>query len=253
MRNKWLMVMGLILAAGLIGLVGCQPATAALGEITELSLSTQQQGIWVNGQGKIAAEPDLATLRLGIDAEAQSVAVAQADAAGAMERVMNALEDAGIDDKDIQTQSFSIRRMTRWDRDTEKEVTTGYRVSNIVAAKVRNIDETGAIIDAVAAAGGDLTRIDSINFSVEDPTDYNKTAREKAMADALAKAQQLADLAGVSLGEPTFVSESSSSPSPVFRSGGFDMEMAAASIADTSISPGELEISINLQLVYAIK
>ncbi len=252
MRRKWLPAMGLILVAALVTLAGCQPAAATLGEITELSLSNQQQGIWVNGQGEVMAEPDIATLRLGIEVEAVSVAVAQADAAEAMDRVMNALKDNGIADKDIQTQSFSIRRMTRWDRDTEKEVTTGYRVTNIVSAKIRDIGDTGAVIDAVASAGMNFTRIDSINFSVEDPSEYYQAAREEAMDNARAKAQQLADLAGVTLGEPTFISESSFSPSPVIQRGGFEMAEAAV-MMETAISPGELEISINLQVAYAIR
>ncbi len=252
MRKKWLLVMGLILAAALVTLAGCQSGSAALGEITELSLSNQQQGIWVNGQGKVMAEPDIATLRLGIEAEAVSVAVAQANAAEAMDRVMEALKDNGIADKDIQTQSFSIRRMTRWDRDTEKEVTTGYRVTNIVSAKIRDISKAGAVIDAVASAGGNFTRIDSINFSVEDPTEYYRAARAEAMDNAKEKAQQLADLAGLTLGEPTFISESSFSPSPVIQRGGLDM-LESAAMVETAISPGELEISINLQVAYAIR
>ncbi len=252
MRKKWLPVMGLILAAALVTLAGCQSDTAALGEITELNLSNQQQGIWVNGQGEVMAEPDIATLRLGIEAEAVSVAVAQADAAEAMERVMEALKDNGIADKDIQTQSFSIRRMTRWDRDTEKEVTTGYRVTNMVSVKIRDISKAGAVIDSVASAGGDFTRIDSINFSVEDPSGYYQAAREEAMDNARAKAQQLADLAGVTLGEPTFISESSFSPSPIIQRGDFAMEEAAV-MAEMAISPGELEISINLQVASAIR
>ncbi len=249
MKKNWLLAVGLVLILASVGLVGCEQSSAALGEITELNLSSQQQGIWVTGQGKVTAVPDIATLRLGIETEEASVAEAQAQADEAMNEVMTALTRNGVAKKDIQTQQFSIRKVTRWDRTKEEEVVVGYRVTNMVTAKIRDIEKTGTIIDAVAEAGGDLTRIDSINFSVEDPTDYYEEAREEAMADAKAKARQLADLAGVTLGKPTYISESTYVP-PITRGVIYEETLAAP---ETAISPGELEINLNLQVAYAIK
>ena len=199
--------------------------------------------------GKVMAVPDIATLRLGIEAEDESVAEARAQAAEAMDEVMTALTSNGVAKKDIQTQHFSIRQITKWDRDKEEEVVTGYRVTNMVTAKIRDIDNTDTIIDAVVVAGGDLTRVDSINFSVEDPTDYYEEAREEAMADAKSKANQLANLAGVTLGKPTYISESFYAP-PVVSRAVYEMEEAVA--AETPISPGEMEISLTVQVAYAI-
>ncbi|MFC2056876.1 SIMPL domain-containing protein [Chloroflexota bacterium] len=250
MKKNWLLAVGLVLILASGGLIGCEEGSAAVGEITELNLSSQQQGIWVTGQGKVTTDPDIATLRLGIEAEQASVAEAQAQAAEAMDEVMTALTRNGVAKKDIQTQQFSIRRITKWDRTKEEEVVVGYRVINMVTAKIRNIEKTGAIIDAVAQAGGDLTRVDSINFSVEDPTDYYEEAREEAIADAKAKARQLANLAGVTLGKPTYISESFYAP-PMAPRAVYEMEEAV--VAKTAISPGELEINLNLQVAYAIK
>ncbi|MFC2021434.1 SIMPL domain-containing protein [Chloroflexota bacterium] len=250
MKKSWLLVVGLVLVLGIVGLNGCQEGSAALGEITELNLSNQQQGIWVTGQGKVSAVPDIATLRLGIEAEEASVGEAQTRAANAMEEVMTALTGNGVAEKDIQTQHFSIRQVTTWDRVKEEEVVVGYRVSNMVTAKIRDIDNAGTIIDVVAQAGGDLTRINGIDFSVEDPTDYYEAAREEAMADARAKANQLARLAGVTLGKVSYISETSFY-APVVQSRSYAvMEMEAAA---TPISPGETEISLSLQVAYTIK
>ncbi len=248
--KRWLLVVSLVSVLAIAGLAGCQASSAAPGEITALNVSSQQAGIWVNGQGKVTAVPDIATLRLGIEAEAASVAEAQTKAAEAMDSVMTALTANGVAKKDIQTQNFSIRRMTKWDRVKEEETVTGYRVTNMVTAKIRDIDEAGTIIDAVAEAGGDLTRIDNISFSVDDPSDYYEAARQEAMTEAKAKAKQLAELAGVTLGKPTYISESTQIPYPRMM-----MEEAVLSKAGapTSISPGELEISLNLQVVYAIR
>lgn len=249
MKRQYLLAICLFLTLILVGLVACSPGDTSLDEIENLNISSQQQGIWVTGQGEVMAVPDIATLRLGIEAEEESVAEAQIQAAEAMDKVMTALTENGIAENDIQTQYFSIQRVTEWDRIQEEEVVTGYRVTNIVTAKIRDIDKVGAIVDAVAMAGGDLARVDSISFSVEDPTDYYEEAREEAVADAKTKANQLADLAGVTLGKPTYISESFYAP-PIVSRAGYEMEEAVA--IETPISPGELEISLSVQVVYNI-
>ncbi|MFC1904872.1 SIMPL domain-containing protein [Chloroflexota bacterium] len=251
MRKNWLLAVSLVLVLAVVGLAGCDAGDTVLGEVKGINISNQQEGIWVNGSGKVTAEPDIATLRLGIEAQETSVADAQSKANEAMNRVMDALTDNGVDDKDIQTQRFSVQKATRWDREKEQEIAVGYRVTNMVTAKIRKIDEAGSIIDAVAEAGGDLTRIDSIAFSVDDPSAYHEEAREKAMAEAKAKAKQLAGLGGVTLGKPTYMSESSYVPGPIYRPD-FVEKMVGAPAVETSVSPGEIEITVNVQVAYAI-
>lgn len=251
MKKTWLVVIGVALALA-VGLTGCSSGgiTVGGGATKPLVINSQQEGVWVNGEGKVFAVPDVAILRLGIEAQETSVAEAQAQAAEAMDKVMAALRSEGIAGKDIQTQYFNIQKVTRWDDEKQQEVVVGYRVTNMVTAKIREVTKAGVIIDAVATAGGDLTRIDSIGFTVDDPTAYYREARQKAVADAKAKAEQLAGLSGVKLGKPTYISESSYMPGPIYRQ---DMiEKAGAPAAETPISPGEMEITLNVQLAYAI-
>ena len=249
MKKEWLLVISLALVLAVVGLAGCSPGNTVLGEIKGLNINNQQEGIWVSGRGVVTVTPDIAILRLGVEVQAASVAAAQSQAAEAMDRVMTALIDNGVAEKDIQTQYFSIRQVTKWDRDDEEEVVVGYRVTNKVKAKIRDIDKAGTVIDAVAAAGGDYTRIDSIDFSVDDPSAYYEEAREKAMADAKAKAEQLAELADAELGKATYISESSQTPPPIYRG---EIYKEAAMAEETPISPGEMEISLTVQVVYAI-
>jgi len=257
MKKKWLIMIGLVLALAIVGLSGCYAGSPNLGELPSelrLSLNSQQQGIWVSGRGEVTVTPDIATLRLGIAAQSVSVAAAQSQAAEAMDRVMAALTDNGIAKKDIQTQYFSIRQVTRWDNVKQEEVVIGYRVTNTVTVKIREIDKTGSIIDAVAVAGGDLTRINSIGFSVDDPSAYYEEARQKAVADAKAKAEQLAEVAGVSLGKPTYISEGAIYQPPTYEMyRGEAMAPIPAPAVETSISPGEMEISLTVQVSYAIR
>jgi len=249
-KKNWLLAVGLALVLAIVGLAGCGSGDTIQGEIEAINISSQQEGIWVTGQGKVFAAPDIVTLRLGVEAQEASVAEAQTQAKEAMDKVMAALTDNGVAEKDIQTQYFSIRRVTKWDSEKEEETVIGYRVTNTVTAKIRDTDKAGAIIDAVAEAGGDLTRINSIGFSIDDPSAYYEEAREKAMADAKAKAEQLAELAGVTLGKPTYISEGIQVP-PITRGVVYE-EAVPAPAPETPIVPGEMEISLSVQVVYAI-
>jgi uncharacterized protein YggE len=256
MKKLWLLSIGVALALilGIAGLVVAQTAdnggtTSPPGSVS-VSIPNQQVGIWVNGLGKVTVVPDLGILQLGVEAQAGTVAEAQSQATAAMNAVMAALKANGIADKDIQTRYFSINKVTRWDKEGSTEIVVGYRVSNTVTVKVRALDKMGAVIDAVAEAGGDLTRINSISFTVEDPTTYEKEAREKAMADAKAKAEQLAALGGINLGKPTYISESNYSyPTPVY----YEARDAAGMSSETPISAGEMDITVNIQVTYAIQ
>ena len=248
-KKKWLLVLGLALVVAVVALSGCAAGPTT---VEAVNLSSQQEGVWVTGEGKVTVTPDIALLRLGIEAQQTTVAEAQVEAAVAMEKVMTALADNGVAEKDIQTQYFSIYQVTRWDDFNNQEVVTGYRVTNRVNAKIREIDKTGAIIDAVAVAGGDLTRIDNISFSVDEPSLYYGEAREEAIADARAKAEQLAGLAGVKLGKATYISEGIQVPSPIYPRYEYGITAPTAPAVETQISPGETDIILTVQVAYAI-
>lgn len=245
--KKTLWLIPCLIAVLALGAVGCAPG----GGQGVISISPQQNtGIWVTGQGEAMAIPDIAELRLGVEARADTVAEAQTQASEAMDKVMQALKDNGVAEKDIQTQRFSIYPVTRWIREKDEEEIIGYRVTNTVLAKIRAVDKAGIIIDAVAEAGGDLTRIQGISFSVDDPTPYYEEARAKAVEDAKNKAAQLAELAGVTLGKPTYISEGAIYRPELPRL--FEEAGGMAPAPETPVSPGELEITVNVQIVYAI-
>jgi len=260
MKKGLLLVLGLVLVVSL-ALIGCEsqesPSSveaqgATLPQSVNVALTgstSQQTGIWVSGTGEVTATPDVAILTLGVEAQEMTVKAAQSEASSAMNAVVDALKSNGVADKDIQTQWYSISPVTKWDDKTNEQITTGYSVTNMVTTKIRDISKAGTIIDAVAGAGGNLTRINGISFTVDDPTAYNSQAREKAMQDAAAKAQQLATLAGVTLGKAIYISESGSYiPSPIRLS-----DSAAGASASTPISPGELDITLSVSVGYSIE
>lgn len=253
MKKRMLLIpLVLLLIVSLVAIGCAKPAPApAQMPTTLVNPGSQQAGIWVSGRGEVTATPDVAILRVGIEAQEATVAEAQAKASEAMDNVMTALTDS-VAEKDIQTQYFSIRQRTRWDEARQDEVVTGYRVTNRVVAKIRDIDQVGSIIDTVVQAGGDLTRIDNLSFSIDDPSVYYEEAREKAMADAKAKAEQLAELAGVTLGKPTYVSEGFQPIYTEYMVAGGMAPPAPAPAPAPSISPGEITVSLTVQIAYSI-
>lgn len=254
MKNKRFLVMGmaLVLLVPVLALAGCAAAyPAAASGIQEIKIGGQQEGIWVNGRGEVTAVPDVAVVNLGVQAQADTVAAAQEQASSAMDSVMAALKNHGIAEKDIQTTGFNIWQRTRWDSNRQEEHVTGYQVSNNIQVKIRQIDDTGVVLDDIVAAGGDNIRVHGIYFEVDDPSVYLDEAREKAVADAKARAEQLAEFAGVNLGRATYISESMSTP-VIYR--GMDMvwEEAGMPAPTTPIEPGETTITVTVQIIYEI-
>lgn len=218
------------------------PQAAAGGQAAAVNPS----GITVTGEGTISVKPDMAKITLGVEVTNQSAQGAQQDAASSMAAVMAELKKQGIQDKDIQTVRFDLS--PDYDYSNRTPVLKGYRVTNLVQVTIRDISKVGGLLDAVVGSGA--TRLHGIRFSVTDPAAAGAQGREEAMKDARAKADHLAKLAGVSLGQPIAIEESvSAPPAPV--------EMAtramAAPAADTPISPGTQEVRTVVRVTYSIK
>ena len=241
-------------------------------------------GIWVSGTGKASSSPDIAVVSLGVESQEPTAAEARTNAANAMRGVMSALITAGVSIDDIQTRHFNISpryqsvEIERCESDEdddngsdngngeeeteETEKTScvkvwesrliGYSVSNQAVVKVRNQTRVGAIIDAVAAAAGDLVRINGVSFDIEDPQSLQDEARTAAVADLLRKAQMLADLSGVELGRLVYLSEGEAytPPQPLYARA--QVAFADAASEATIISGGELEFSVTVQGVFLI-
>lgn len=238
----------LIMALAL-GSVGCvEGIGAADTDALGVTITSEQNtGIWVSGVGKMTLAPDLAQLDLGVRVEKESVAEAQSEAARVMNAVVAALVAEGVEEKDIQTTWFSIEPVYQWDKETWQQILVAYRVSNTVRVNIHDIASAGRIIDSATAAGGDYMVVNALQFTVDEVESYYTELRELAMADAKAKAEQLALLSGVMLGAPTYISEGGGSaglPVPIYRS--------VAEGESTPILPGQMEIALSVQVVYSI-
>lgn len=234
-----------LMALGALGLF----ALACTTTTTVQSPDQAAPGISVSGTGTASGEPDIALLTLGVQAEADSVGAAREQAASAMDAMLSALKDGGVADEDIQTTRFSV--YPQYDFVDGKQELRGFTVENSVTAKIRTIDDTGDIIDAAVTAGGNLARVDNLQFTIDDPSALEDQARREAMADARSRAETLADEAGVDLGDPRAISESGGAV-PITFAGAEVADAAFQELPRTPISVGELDVQINVQVVYGL-
>ena len=212
-----------------------------------------QTGVNASGTGTAVGEPDVMVLTIGVSAQRESIEEAREAAADAQTAVIQALRDNGVEEEDIQTVQFNVSPQYDFSRIDGQGEIIGYMVSNVVTAKVRELDRAGEAIDAATLAGGNDAVVQGVWFGIDDPTELQKQAREEAVQKAREQAEQLASNAGASLGKLISISESSYYPFyergiPVPNTGG-----AAFDQASTPIEAGELEISVTVNVLYAIE
>jgi uncharacterized protein YggE len=203
--------------------------------------------ISVSGQGTATAPPDMATIRTGIVTQADTAAAALESNTRAMQQIISVLKEQQIAAKDIQTSQFDVRpEYRRGPRGQQQPEISGYRVTNQVRVRVRNLPQLGDILDALVSAGSN--QISGIVFDLDDPTGVLNQARTRAVADARSRAALYAQAAGVQLGKLLTISEQ-----PVARPLPRVMPQAMmAEAAGVPVETGEQELRATIHLVYAV-
>jgi uncharacterized protein YggE len=226
-------------------------AAACTSKTTVNNVPADTSGVTVSGHGEFDAPPDTGYVDVGVQVTAPNVANARDGAATAADAVIGSLKSNGIDEKDIQTTNYNIQPMYDYSKNGGQPTITGYQVTNTVQAKVRKLDSFSKVIDDATAAGGNNVRVQSIRFGVEDDVKAKEQAREKAVADAKTKAEQLAKLSGVTLGKAISISESNASQpnQPIYARDA----AAAAGTPATPIQPGTSTISVDVSIRWAVQ
>ena len=227
---KYRAVVVVALASGLIA-----PALAQVSPIATIS---------VIGEAQISAPPDLAQIDGGVTTEAKTAREASEANNAAMGKVLLALKGAGIDEKDFQTSRLSLQPQYAPNR-TGPTAVVGYRASNRVTIRLRDVTKVAGVIDTLVGAGAN--DIGGINFMVSQASKLLDDAREQAIADARRKAEIYAKAAGVTLGAPLSISEEGS-PGPMpFR------KMSAGMAASAPVAQGEETLHVTVSVSWAIK
>ena len=226
-------------------LVACNPAAAT--PAAAQGAASPAGGITVVGQGEAYGTPDQAQVQVGVEIFAPTVAEATSQNEATIQQIMAALSALDIAAEDVQTTNYSLWAEQIYG-DKGPEGIAGYRVTNQVNVTIRDIDQVSDVLSAVIDAGANT--VYGIQFSVADPVELEAEARAAAMADARARAASLAELANVELGEVTIISEVINQPvMPMGYGGG----MAVAEAAAPSVSPGQLNYNVQVQVTFAIQ
>ena len=247
-KQKNLIVV-LFIAILALALVGCNAAQAGgtAAPLAQTGSTVSAGGITVVGQGTAYGQPDQATVVVGVETFAATVAEATTQNQTTLDNVMAALTAAGIAAEDIQTTNYSLYAEQTYGENGPTGI-AGYRVSNQVNVKIRDIALVSDVLAAVTEAGANA--IYGVNFSVADPAALEAEARALAMQDAANRAASLAELGSVSLGEVVVISEVVGAPVMPYG-GGYAMEQAAS--AAPGISPGQLSYQVQVQVTYSIQ
>lgn len=208
--------------------------------------SAPPRQITVTGESRLTVAPELATITLGVTEEAEEAAMAMRAVSEAMRAVIAELKEAGIAAADMQTRQVSMHPVWSQDRSYDsggQRKITGFKASNTLMLRVRDLDRLGPVMDAVLGAGAN--NFQGLSFGVEDPEAVADRIRGAAVKDALRKATQLAEAAGMALGPVRSISEhgGGGGPRPMMA-----MEMARSDAMP--VEAGELSFSHSVSVVF---
>jgi uncharacterized protein YggE len=218
--------------------------------------NTEKKGIIdIQAAGEVVTKPDMAQVTSGVVTDGETARDALSANTAAMEQLVDILKQAGIEDRDIQTSNFSVS--PRYVYSNRKDANgydlppkiVGYQVSNNVSVRVRDLAILGQVLDKAVTVGANT--ISNINFGVSDTSELLNTAREQAMANAVAKAKLYAKAAGVELGRVMTISEQGGSRPQVYAKA-MRASSTMSESAPVPVQGGELTYSINVSVRWEL-
>lgn len=230
---------------------------AALIAIAPLTAAAQENEptprIVVTGEGSATIAPDMAILTLTVLREGDTAREALDANSAAMEEVLEAMKEEGIEDRDLQTANFSIEPQyyypQRNDNDSaEQPRITGYLVRNSLTVRLRDLDKLGSVLDTSVTLG--VNQGGNIAFTNDDPSETISQARTDAIKNAIAKAKTLTEAADVGLGKVLEINETMTpgAPEPFAKVRSAMMESADA----VPVASGENSYTVTVNVTFAL-
>ena len=207
-----------------------------------------ERTITVSATGTVSAEPDEASIATGVSSEAKSARDALTKNTEAMKKVIAELKTQGVEPKDIQTTQFSVEPVYVYPKEGQPPVVTGYRVTNMVSVRVRDLDKLGGVLDQLVTVGAN--QVNGMTFNVSKADAFKDEARKEAMANALRRAKLLASAGGAEVGEVLQISEdvATFNPQPVMFSRAKAMAAEAA-----PVERGSQELEARVTVTWKLK
>jgi uncharacterized protein YggE len=237
---------GLVVAVVMAGAVVAACSSTAKPAADPPTCGGAASKLTVEGTGLASGTPDLLTVSVGIDVTDPTANGALTDDNTKAAAVTAVLTQGGVAAKDVQTSDVSINPQYNL-----KGVITGYEVTNTLTAMLRNFATAGSVIDAIAGAAGNATRLDGLNFSVEDTRALEDQARTDAVHQAVAHARSMALAAGERLGPVCSLSDQSQTDI-VNQSGAFASGAEDKASASVPLQPGSQQETAQVTMVYAL-
>ena len=203
----------------------------------------------VSATGEVTRVPDLAIISAGVQTLKPTATAAIEENAARMERVRAALKHAGIEDKDIQTSNLSLNPEYQYDQNRPPRL-TGYRASNTVSVKFRDLKRTGAILDALVAEGAN--QINGPSLTIDKPESALDEARTKAIANGRLRADLYARALGMHVVRLISVSEGGGygvpPPMPMVA-----MMAERSADATSKIDPGTQQLQVSVSMSFELR
>ena len=240
-----------LLAAYLIGAAGKVGTPARAADETTTGTTTKRV-LTMTGTGEATAVPDQVTFRLSVSAKRADLDDALAEASRLMKRALHRLADHGVAGDDVQTTGLSM--YPEYDYHSYGPPTlTGYRVTQTARVLVKQLGQAGKAISAAIESGNNGVRVSGIQLQIGDPDPVLADARDAAVAEATAKAQQYAEATGQTLGDVVDLREvSSARPRPQYLRGALDDAVSlSAGFKALPIRAGEDELKVTVQIVWS--
>lgn len=205
--------------------------------------------VTATAEGKAEGAPDLLTVSLGVQTQNRSAQAALADNAAKAQALIAKLKADGVADKDIQTSQLQVGPQYANGGPSTPPTITGFEVTNMVTAKLRQLGKAGTLIDDAVAAAGDNTRVNSMGYSIDDNSALLSAARADAVHQATAHAKAMAEAAGVALGPVRAITDSTAPQiQPMYAMAAPAAD--ASGRASTPLQPGTQQLTVQVVVVF---
>lgn len=223
-------------------------------EVSQLTKpSAAKNTISISGEGKVSATPDLARIEVGVTTQGSTASDVQTQNTNKINKIIDYVKKQGVPSEDITTSQFNM--YPTYDYSNGKSEINGYQANQTIVIKVKGVDKSRDQLNTVLAGVTEngANQINGVTFTFNDPDNLKQQAREKAIAKAKEKAQELARISGINLGRVITVSENEGYYPPVMYAEG----MGAGGMMDKSgvpsVEPGTQDISMTMTVVFEVK
>lgn len=233
---RWL-ITSAVAALTITGLAACDAESPAGGAGRQVT---------VVGAGEVQGSPDTLTIDVGIEFVAPDVATAMNQTNERQHFLIDALTEAGVDETDINTTQVSLQPQYTSEPGVPAAI-TAYRATNAIRVKIRELDSASEALALIISTGGDATRLNAVNYTIENDSQLVRDARARAFNDAKDRAEQYAQLSGLKLGNVISVSEAPDTDQPSPRPAQRAMNV------DVPLEPGQQTVTFSVTAVWELK